>query len=229
MEAVDVFPHREPHTDHEIFHLFISPSAAFLVIELRRPSSSEIHLVVRAVRRMLRVSSVSANSISLALPASAWPVSEQPCFAACRIEQARDFVKGLGDHHHMMMIGERQPVFAFQSACEFGEAAGSRSDRSRGDRPRCLNASYRQSGAQGSSENRPLQAGKGRRRDLRLVWVPSGESAPRRAKQTRMKIPSWGSNGIFGGSTMAGAGLILLAILAVLALGIPALIKYPRS
>ena len=38
-----------------------------------------------------------------------------------------------------------------------------------------------------------------------------------------------GSNGIFDGSMMAGAGLIWLLILAVLALGIAALIKYLRS
>ena len=38
-----------------------------------------------------------------------------------------------------------------------------------------------------------------------------------------------GSNGIFGGSMMAGAGLISLLVLAVLALGAAALIKYLRS
>ncbi len=38
-----------------------------------------------------------------------------------------------------------------------------------------------------------------------------------------------GSNGIFGGSMMAGAGLIWLLIFAVLAPVIAALIKYLRS
>ena len=38
-----------------------------------------------------------------------------------------------------------------------------------------------------------------------------------------------GSNRMFGGSMMAGAGLIWLLVLAVLALGIAALVKYQRS
>ena len=38
-----------------------------------------------------------------------------------------------------------------------------------------------------------------------------------------------GSNGMFGDSMMAGAGLIWLLVLAVLALGIAALIKYLGS
>ena len=38
-----------------------------------------------------------------------------------------------------------------------------------------------------------------------------------------------GSNGMFGGSIMAGARLIWLLVLAVLALGIAAHIKYLRS
>ena len=38
-----------------------------------------------------------------------------------------------------------------------------------------------------------------------------------------------GSNGMFGGSMMWGAGSLWLLVVAVLALGIAALIKYLRS
>ncbi len=44
-----------------------------------------------------------------------------------------------------------------------------------------------------------------------------------------MKDHRWVLNGIFDGSMMWGAGLIWLLILAVLALGIAALVKYLRS
>ena len=64
---------------------------------------------------------------------------------------------------------------------------------------------------------------------MRLVWGAERRVSAAPGQSDEDENTMMGSNGIFGGSMMAGAGLIWLLILAVLALGIAALIKYLRS